>query len=90
MNKIQIRVPDIGSDSAKVIEILVNVGDQIIVDDLLVTLESDKASMDVPSTGAGVVGAISVTVDQDVSEGDIILELVTDDQTIDDKKNFFR
>lgn len=72
---IEISVPDIGADSAKVVEILVQVGDQIAVDDPLVTLESDKASMDVPSTKAGVVKSISVEVDQDVHEGVAILTL---------------
>mgnify|MGYP006246207623 CR=1 FL=1 len=75
---IEISVPDIGADSAKVVEILVQVGDQIAVDDPLVTLESDKASMDVPSTKAGVVKSISVEVDQDVHEGVAILTLEAD------------
>jgi len=74
---IEIAVPDIGTDSAKVIEILVKVGDQINTEDPLITLESDKASMDVPSTHAGTVSAINVAVDQDVSEGTVIVELTT-------------
>lgn len=72
---IEVAVPDIGADSAKVIEILVNVGDAVSAEDPLITLESDKASMDVPSPYDGVVKAISVSVDQDVSEGILILEL---------------
>jgi pyruvate dehydrogenase E2 component (dihydrolipoamide acetyltransferase) len=72
---VKISVPDIGTDSAKVIEILVNIGDQISIEDPLVTLESDKASMDVPSTHDGIVTAISVLVDQEVSEGSIVMEL---------------
>ncbi|WP_444541764.1 dihydrolipoyllysine-residue acetyltransferase [Arenicella chitinivorans] len=72
---IEISVPDIGADSAKVVEILVQVGDQIAVDDPLVTLESDKASMDVPSTHAGVVKSVSVSIDQDVNQGVAILTL---------------
>ncbi len=72
---IAVTVPDIGTDSAKVIEILVNVGDSVATEDPLVTLESDKASMDVPSTNDGVVKTISVEIDQDVSEGTLILEL---------------
>lgn len=71
----QITVPDIGADSAKVIDILVAVGDTVELEDPLVTLESDKASMDVPSTVAGVVTAISVSVDQDVSEGTALFEV---------------
>ncbi len=70
-----ITVPDIGADSAKVIEILVQVGDEVNAEDALVTLESDKASMDVPSPHAGVVKSISVLLDQDVSEGIPLLEL---------------
>ena len=72
---IKVAVPDIGADSAKVIDILVNVGDSISAEDSLVTLESDKASMDVPSTHDGVIKAISVSMDQDVSEGTAIIEL---------------
>ncbi|MEM7360627.1 MAG: dihydrolipoyllysine-residue acetyltransferase [Pseudomonadota bacterium] len=79
MSKIQVSVPDIGSDAAKVIEILVKVGDEISVDDPIITLESDKASMDVPSTHAGKVNSIAIAVDQDLSEGDLILELETAD-----------
>ncbi|NNC98608.1 MAG: hypothetical protein HKN85_00340, partial [Gammaproteobacteria bacterium] len=78
MSEIKIEVPDIGTDSAKVIEILVNVGDEVATEDPLVTLESDKASMDVPSTAAGVVAAIAVEVDQDVSEGSLILTLTAE------------
>ena len=72
---IKVAVPDIGADSAKVIEILVNVGDSVSVEDPLITLESDKASMDVPSTHAGVVKTISVSMDQDIGEGTVIVEL---------------
>lgn len=72
---VKVSVPDIGTDSAKVIEILVQIGDQVSVEDPLVTLESDKASMDVPSTHDGIVTAICVLLDQDVSEGSIIIEL---------------
>jgi len=79
MNSIDLSVPDIGGDQAKVIEILVKVGDTISVDDALITLESDKASMEVPSTHAGVVTAIAVNIDQDVEEGTVILSLSSDD-----------
>ena len=74
-SSIEISVPDIGADSAKVIEILVNVGDSVSVEDPLITLESDKASMDVPSSHDGTIKSIAVAVDQDVSEGTLILEL---------------
>ena len=74
-NLLTITVPDIGADSSKVIELLVNEGDEIQVEDALVTLESDKASMDVPSPYAGTVVSIIVKVDQDVSEGDALIEI---------------
>ena len=84
---IQISVPDIGADSAKVIEVLVQVGDSVSAEDPLITLESDKASMDVPSTHAGVISAIKVSLDQDVSEGTIIVELEsTETQTATPEK----
>ena len=75
---IAVNVPDIGADSAKVIEILVNVGDSVSPEDPLITLESDKASMDVPSPNAGVVKSIAVKIDDDLSEGSLILELEAD------------
>lgn len=78
MNETTITVPDIGIESAKVIELLVSVGDTVNIDDPLVTLESDKASMDVPSTVAGVVTKIDIALDQDVAEGDSILTLQVD------------
>lgn len=81
---LKVTVPDIGADSAKVIEILVNVGDQVSTEDPLITLESDKASMDVPSPSDGVVKSISVSVDDDLSEGSLILELESDASTVAD------
>lgn len=71
----QITTPDIGVDKATVAEILVKVGDQIAVDDSLVLLESDKASVEVPSTSAGVVKSIKVVVGDEVSEGAVLIEL---------------
>lgn len=71
----QITTPDIGVDKATVAEILVKVGDQIAVDDSLVLLESDKASVEVPSTSTGVVKSIKVTVGDEVSEGAVLIEL---------------
>lgn len=74
----QITTPDIGMDKATVAEILVKVGDQIAVDDSLVLLESDKASVEVPSTSTGVVKSISVAVGDEVSEGAVLIELESD------------
>ncbi len=78
MNIEKIKVPDIGgAEGVEVIEICVAVGDQVSVDDSLVVLESDKASMEVPSTMAGTVKAISIADGDSLSEGDVILELET-------------
>nr|WP_269137704.1 dihydrolipoyllysine-residue acetyltransferase [Pseudomonas sp. MMS21 TM103] len=71
-----IHVPDIGSaGTAKVIEILVKAGDTVEVDQSLITLESDKASMEIPSPTAGVVESVEVKLDADVGTGDLILKL---------------
>ena len=73
----EVRVPDIGDfDDVPVIEILVSVGDSVEVEDPLVTLESDKATMDVPAPSAGVVSGLSVSVGDRVSEGSLLLTLV--------------
>ncbi|MDW3712617.1 MULTISPECIES: dihydrolipoyllysine-residue acetyltransferase [unclassified Pseudomonas] len=73
-----VRVPDIGSDSkAKVIEILVKAGDRVEADQSLITLESDKASMEIPSPAAGVVESVVVTLDAEVGTGDLIIKLRT-------------
>ncbi|BCG27373.1 acetyltransferase component of pyruvate dehydrogenase complex [Pseudomonas tohonis] len=73
-----VHVPDIGSDSkAKVIEILVKAGDRVEADQSLITLESDKASMEIPSPAAGVVESIVVKLDTEVGTGDLILKLRT-------------
>ncbi|MFL5861973.1 MAG: dihydrolipoyl dehydrogenase [Solirubrobacteraceae bacterium] len=72
----EVRVPDIGDfDDVPVIEILVSVGDEVAVEDPLVTLESDKATMDVPAPFAGVVKELSVSVGDRVSEGSLLLSL---------------
>ncbi|MBD9517333.1 MULTISPECIES: dihydrolipoyllysine-residue acetyltransferase [Pseudomonadaceae] len=70
-----IRVPDIGNGQGEVIELLVKVGDRIEADQSLLTLESDKASMEIPAPKAGVVKAIKVKVGDTLKEGDEILEL---------------
>ena len=72
----EIKVPDIGSSGkASVIEISINVGDTIEAEQPLITLESDKASMEIPSPAAGVVESISVKVGDEVGTGDLILVL---------------
>ncbi|MEE9330780.1 MAG: dihydrolipoyllysine-residue acetyltransferase [Methylophilaceae bacterium] len=69
-------VPDIGNfDSVDVIEVLVTAGDTIAVDDSLITVESDKASMDIPAPFAGVVKEIKLKVGDQIAEGHLILTL---------------
>ncbi|MFZ5956922.1 dihydrolipoyllysine-residue acetyltransferase [Pseudomonas knackmussii] len=70
-----IRVPDIGNGQGEVIELLVKVGDKVEADQSLLTLESDKASMEIPSPKAGVVKSLKVKVGDTLKEGDEILEL---------------
>ena len=75
-NTIEVKVPDIGDYSnVPVIEILVAVGDTVKKDQGLVTLESDKATLEVPSTAAGVVREIKVKLDDKLSEGDVVVVL---------------
>lgn len=72
--EIEIKVPDIGgATNVDVIEVLVKVGDAIEKDTPLVTLESDKASMEIPSSAAGIVKALRVKVGDKLSQGDVIL-----------------
>ncbi|MHC9084339.1 dihydrolipoyl dehydrogenase [Luteimonas sp. RIT-PG2_3] len=78
-NTIEVKVPDIGGyDDVPVIEVLVAVGDTVVKDQGLVTLESDKATMEVPSSHAGVVKTLKVKVGDHLSEGSVVLELETD------------
>lgn len=76
----EIKVPDIGDfDSVGVIEVLVNVGDTIKVEQSLITVESDKASMEIPSSHAGVVKEVKVKLGDQVSEGSVVVVLETAD-----------
>ncbi|MGE8216953.1 MAG: dihydrolipoyl dehydrogenase [Stenotrophomonas maltophilia] len=76
MAAIEIKVPDIGDYSGvPVIELLVAVGDTVKKDQGLVTLESDKATLEVPSSAAGVVKEIKVKLGDNLSEGDVVLVL---------------
>lgn len=73
---VEVLVPHIGDfDSVDVIEVIVNVGDTVEVEDSLITVESDKASMDIPSSHAGVVKELKVAVGDQVSEGTAVLVL---------------
>ncbi len=71
----QIQAPDIGVDKALVAEILVKVGDHVAVDDSLLVLESDKATVEVPSTAEGIVKSILVKQGDEVTEGIALIEL---------------
>ncbi len=75
---IEVKVPDIGDfPEVPVIELFVKVGDSIAVDDAIVTLESDKATMDVPSTVAGVVKEVLVQLGSKVGEGSVLIKVET-------------
>ncbi len=74
-----IELPDIGDfDEVEVIEILVNVGDKIDVDDSIITLESDKASMEIPTPRAGIVTQINVNLGDKIKQGDVVLSIQND------------
>src|SRR4051795_5182142 len=76
MAGVEVKVPDIGDfKSVEVIEVLVKPGDTVAKEQSLVTLESDKATMEIPSPGAGVVKEIRLKVGQKVSQGSVILVL---------------
>ncbi len=73
---LDVRVPDIGEfENVEVIEVLVAPGDRVEVEQSLITLESDKATMEIPSPAAGVVQELLVEVGSQVSQGDVILRL---------------
>ncbi|PZN31942.1 MAG: dihydrolipoamide acetyltransferase, partial [Proteobacteria bacterium] len=75
-----ITIPDLGDfHDVEVIDVLVKPGDKIEVDTPLVTLETEKATMDVPSTAAGVVKSVALKQGDRVSKGDLVLTLETDD-----------
>ena len=80
MATIEVKVPDIGDFSeVAVIEVLVKAGDTIKVEQSLVTVESDKASMEIPSSHAGVVKELKIQLGDKVSEGSVVLLLETAD-----------
>ena len=75
-NPIDVVVPDIGDfDTVEVIELLVKVGDSVKTDQGLITVESDKASMEIPSAQAGVIQSISVKVGDKVKQGSVIMKM---------------
>lgn len=88
MSETIVKVPDLGgADNVEVIEVSVSVGDEVEAEQTLIVLESDKASMEIPATQAGVVKAISVKTGDKVSEGSAIMTLdVATEQVIDDQQ----
>ena len=86
----KVRVPDIGTEEkVDVVEVLVSAGDEVAVDDGLITLESDKATMDVPAPVAGSVHEVKVKAGDRVGEGDVILllELAAEkSEAVEDRK----
>lgn len=78
MSTIEVKVPDIGgSSNVDVIEVLVKAGDTVAKEDSLITLETDKATMEVPSPEAGVVKSVAIKVGDKASEGTLVLILET-------------
>ncbi len=86
---IEVKVPDIGDfDSVEIIEILVNEGDTISAEDSLITVESDKASMEIPSSASGVVKELKVSMGDNIAEGAVILLLeASTESTSDDSSS---
>ncbi|WP_026026082.1 biotin/lipoyl-containing protein, partial [Vibrio breoganii] len=70
---IEINVPDIGADEVEVTEILVNVGDKVEEEQSLITVEGDKASMEVPASQAGIVKEIKISEGDSVTTGSLIM-----------------
>ncbi len=87
-NATEVLLPDIGDFAdVEIIELHVSVGDHINIDDSIVTLESDKATMDVPSTVNGTVASIQVAVGEHVSEGDLIITVTEEQENVSEKSN---
>lgn len=73
---IELRIPDIGTvDAVEVTEVLIGVGDAVAVDQSVISLESEKASMEVPADSSGIVEAVTITVGDKVKQGDLIATL---------------
>ncbi|HBN60296.1 MAG TPA: pyruvate dehydrogenase complex dihydrolipoyllysine-residue acetyltransferase, partial [Halomonas sp.] len=84
---VDIKVPDLGgSDNVEIIEVAVSEGDDVNAEDPLITLESDKASMDVPSPHSGKIVSLTVKEGDTVSEGDVIgqMEIAGEGDDTDD------
>src|SRR2546430_9812458 len=87
MPGIEVKVPDIGDfKNVEVIEVLVKPGDAVAKEQALVTLESDKATMEIPSPGAGVVKELKLKVGDKVSQGSAILVLESERTNVPEEK----
>lgn len=87
MKNKEIIVPDIGDfDSVEIIEMLVAVGDTIAAEDSLITVESDKASMEIPSSDSGVIKELKVQVGDNIAEGSVIAIIETTQSAGNDEK----
>jgi dihydrolipoamide dehydrogenase len=87
-NLVEVLVPDIGNfDSVDVIEVLVKVGDTIAKEDSLITVESDKASMDIPSSQAGIVKELKIKVGDKIAKGSLILLIEAETATTEKAEN---
>lgn len=81
MSQVEVKVPDIGDfDSVEIIEILVAEGDSVDKDQDIITLESDKAAMEIPTSHAGKITKLHVQVGDKVAEGDVILTVEADEE----------
>jgi pyruvate dehydrogenase E2 component (dihydrolipoyllysine-residue acetyltransferase) len=86
-NEVEIKLPDIGDfDSVEVIEIAVSIGDHVNAEDTLITLESEKATMDIPSPQAGEIKQIKVNVGDRIKEGSPIVSLLASEEAITEDK----
>jgi pyruvate dehydrogenase E2 component (dihydrolipoamide acetyltransferase) len=87
MSKEDIKIPNIGEfKDVEVIEILIKKGQEIKKDDPLIMIESDKSSVEIPSTAEGIITSLNIKVGDKVSEGDKILELETNENPNKEKK----
>ena len=87
MSKKNIKVPNIGEfKNVEIIEVLINKGQKIKKNDPLITIESDKSSVEIPSTDDGTVLSLSVKIGDKVSEGDEIIEIETNEDLKEIKK----
>jgi pyruvate dehydrogenase E2 component (dihydrolipoamide acetyltransferase) len=87
---IDIKIPEMGDfDDVPVIEILVSEGETVAVDDSLITLESEKATMEIPSPHAGKITEILVAIDENVRQGTVIARMAVDSTSTQQKDSSF-